>query len=137
MTTRNRFFNSVHGTHPDDDSIKAVYLQAHGLQWEGLPAHRHVLLWWYNSPNHENPVIQIIQLTGEAGNYNYYSPVVTSLGAESYNTNLQITLGQFSRAQRDRILELANNVSSACEASVRGLRNILPLGELFDICERI
>ena len=66
-----RFLNSVYDVHPDDDSMKEVTLHAKGLTYSGM-GDRHVLLQWNNATTEIGPVMQIIQLTGQSGNYSYY-----------------------------------------------------------------
>ena len=69
-----RFLISVYDTYLDDDSVKEVTLHAQGLTYSGM-GDRHVLLQWNNATTEMGPVMQIVQLTGQSGNYSYYGPV--------------------------------------------------------------
>jgi hypothetical protein len=120
MSAPPRFLNSVYDKFPDDDSTKKVHFQAAGLVTQtgiGI-GDRHVLLWWLNfnnlmgsNPSSESSrVIQIVQLTGQPGNYAYYSPVAQMCDDTHEDDNMQILLGEFTRAQRDRMLELAKEI---------------------------
>jgi hypothetical protein len=110
--------NSVYDKYPDDDNTKEIYLQAARLTYAGV-GDRHVLLWWLNGVD----VIQIIQLTGQPGNYGYYAPVAQQYSVESaVAANLQIFLGEFTRAQREQIMELARKVKFERKSVVNSCR---------------
>lgn len=112
---------SVYDSFPDDDSTKEVYFQAAGLTYSEI-SDRHVLLRWLNDELTEDvPITQVVQLTGQPGNYNYYAPVVVR-SREPRTANLQITLGRFSRAQRDQILQLAMDVKFEKKFTVNSCR---------------
>jgi hypothetical protein len=144
MTAPPRFLNSVYEAHPDDDSTKGVHLQAAGLTYGGVTGDRHVLLWWSNGRSPENGdsdlhVAQIIQLTGQAGGYSYYTPVAQARPPEAITANLQLSLGEFSRAQRDQILYLAKEIkfekgstTNGCQAWTRDLLEAMVEAGLID-----
>ncbi|KAF8351820.1 hypothetical protein F5887DRAFT_932522 [Amanita rubescens] len=116
-----RFLNSVYDTYPDDDSVKEVSLYAHGLTYSGV-GDRHVLLQWNNATTEMGLVTQIIQLTGQSGNYSYYVPVANLCSAQSMLNNQPFSLGEFSRAQRDVILDLARQVTFSKTSTTNGCR---------------
>jgi hypothetical protein len=61
----------------NDDSMKEVILHAQDLTYSGV-GDRHVLLQWIINAATETGVVtetQIVQLTGQSGNYSYYVPV--------------------------------------------------------------
>lgn len=116
-----RFLNSVYDTYQDDDTVKEVNLQAHGLTYSGV-GDRHVLLQWKNATTEKGPVMQIVQLTGQSGNYSYYVPVAQVCSEESMINNQLFSLGEFSRAQRDEILDLANQVFFSKTSTTNGCR---------------
>ena len=71
---------------------------------------RHVLLMWDNNWG-SMFVAQVVQLTGIPGRYNCDAdPVANLRDAASKIRNAFFALGTFTRAQRDRILELAEAV---------------------------
>jgi hypothetical protein len=122
MSTPSRFLKSVHVEYPDDNSTKEVYLQAEGLTYSGV-GDRHVLLCWLNGVTKDGSnVTQIVQLTGQAGNYSYFAPVAKIRSAESSKRNLFISLGKYTRAQRDQVLELAKNVKFEKKSTTNGCR---------------
>ncbi|KIK47579.1 hypothetical protein CY34DRAFT_208777, partial [Suillus luteus UH-Slu-Lm8-n1] len=57
------------------DDIKEVLLHVTGFETH---FDRLVLLQWLNSTKDDAPVTQIVQLTGQAGNYDHYAPVVVA-----------------------------------------------------------
>ena len=116
-----RFLNSVYDVHPDDDSMKEVTLHAKGLTYSGM-GDRHVLLQWNNATTEIGPVMQIIQLTGQSGNYSYYVPVAQVCSEEFMINNQLFSLGEFSRAQRDEILDLARQVVFSKTSTTNGCR---------------
>ena len=121
MAAPTRFMNSIYPTYPDDQSSKEVWLQAAGHIYTG--GDRHVLIWWANgAKDNESPVIQIIQLSGQSGNYSYYVPVAQVQTENFMANNLQISLGNFTREQRDRILTLAKNVKYHKNSVMNGCR---------------
>ena len=116
-----RFMTSVYDTYPDDDSVKEVTLHARGLTYSGV-GDRHVLLQWNNATTGKGPVTQIVQLTGQSGNYSYYVPVAKYRSEESMLANQLFSLGEFSRAQRDEILDLAHQVVFSKTSTTNGCR---------------
>ncbi|KAJ8481059.1 hypothetical protein ONZ45_g15434 [Pleurotus djamor] len=113
-----RFLQSVHIEYPDDDSTKDVYLQAASLSYPGF-GDRHVLIWWLNaSCDEEDDALQVIQLTGQAGNYHYFFPVVERSPTSLRASNQQFVLGTFTRAQREQILNLADEVAFSVTSTV-------------------
>ena len=123
-----RFLNSVYDTYPDDDSVKEVTFHAQGLTYTGMVQDRHILLQWNNATTEMGPVMQIVQLTGQSGNYSYYVPVAQVCSEEFMINNQLFSLGEFSRAQRDEILDLARQVifsktstTNGCQAWTRDL----------------
>ncbi|KAL5483334.1 hypothetical protein ACEPAI_8565 [Sanghuangporus weigelae] len=121
-----RFMDSVADEFPDDNSSKNVYVQAEGRTYSGL-GDRHVLLWWANGTYEQGqwknlPTTQILQLTGQSGYYNYYHPVVKKRRIASMEMNQQFLLGTFTRAQRDKIIELVNSVKFSKTSTVNGCR---------------
>jgi hypothetical protein len=116
-----RFLNRVYDTYPDDDSVKEVALHAQGITYNGLGS-RHVLLQWNNATTEMGPVMQILQLTGQPGNYSYYVPVAQVCSEEFMTNNQLFSLGKFSRAQRDEILDLARQVVFSKTSITNGCR---------------
>jgi hypothetical protein len=107
-----KFLNSSYDSYPDDNSDKEVYVEAAGLTYNEYQD-RHVLLRWFNrTPQalNDNGIMQLIQLTEQAGNYAYYSPVAKIRSLESGTANKTWLLGTYTRAQRDEILRLAEEV---------------------------
>jgi hypothetical protein len=76
---------------------------------ESVPSHpRHSLLYWKNGqmPKKEL-VIQRAQLTP---NFCYSSPIAKLRSETTFEENFHLSLGTYTRAQRDVILLLAENV---------------------------
>jgi hypothetical protein len=124
MAAPPKALNNVHDKYPDNDKLKEAFIQAEGKSYPGY-GDRHVVLWWTNSndANDGSGVItQVIQLTGQAGNYNYYAPVVKQCPLTSIQQHLQISLGNFTREQRDKILDLAKSVQFYKKSTVNGCR---------------
>ncbi|THH32389.1 hypothetical protein EUX98_g1812 [Antrodiella citrinella] len=111
-----RFTSDVYDSFPDDDKVKIVQLQAAGLSYSGV-GDRHVVIQWYNATN----VTQLIQLSGNPGNYAFYSPWGRSEPAFKLNDTFY-TLGEFTRAQRDIILVLADAVRFEKSSTVNSCR---------------
>lgn len=98
-----KFLSTFHAEYRDDDSIKEVLLHVTGFETH---FDRHVLLQRLNSMKDDAPVTQIVQLTGQAGNYDYYAPVVTC--TDTTIRKKIIPVGTLPRTQRDRRLVPAN-----------------------------
>ncbi|KAA1475939.1 hypothetical protein DENSPDRAFT_874334 [Dentipellis sp. KUC8613] len=108
--TPGRFMSDVYSDYPDDNTTKEVQLQAAGRSYLGY-GERHVLLQWPNGTDEEGDVImQIVQLSGMVGNYAYYAPFATKCTESVLQNNEAFSLGMYSRAQRDRILALAEAI---------------------------
>lgn len=105
-----KFLGSVYPTVPDNDEPKEVYVEAVGLD-KSLGTERHVTLSWTNSaPEASVLVTQVVHLTGNPGNYNFYHPVAKPRRLESVVNNKRYILGKMSRAQRDAIGEHAKAI---------------------------
>ena len=68
-----------------------------GLTYIGV-GDRHVLLQWNNATTEMGPLMQIIQLTGQSGNFSYYVPIAQVCSEESMINNQHFFLGEFSKA---------------------------------------
>lgn len=125
MTTPPRFLESVYNTYPDDQSTKEVFIQAANLSYSGA-GDRHVLIWWSNGGDKTSdtptPVRQVIQLTGQAGNYSYFYPVANSHPPALIQNNFQAFLGEFSRDQHDQIITLSKGIAFEKTSIVNGCR---------------
>jgi hypothetical protein len=130
-----RFLESVYDTYPDDQSTKEAFIQAANLSFNGF-GDRHVLVWWSNGVDKTSdtpkPVRQIIQLTGQAGNYTYFYPVANSHPPALIQNNFQASLGEFTRDQRDQIIALAKGIAfektsvvNECRVWTRDLLNAM------------
>lgn len=111
--------------HPDNNDQKTVYLQAAGKQYEG--GARHVLLAWSNGTFQYNgnrtSVRQVIQLTQDGAGYHYdLNPVAELFPLAALRNNTFLPLGTFTRLQRDRILQLAQNTPFVSKSTVNGCR---------------
>ena len=113
--------NSVYNTYPDDDSVKEVILHADGLSYSGM-GDRHVLLQWNNVTTETDLVTQIVQLTGQSSNHSYYVPVAKLHSTQTMLDNQIFSLGKFSQAQRDEILNLAHQVVFSKTSTTNGCR---------------
>ncbi|THU96139.1 hypothetical protein K435DRAFT_755135 [Dendrothele bispora CBS 962.96] len=135
-----RFLEDQYDAYPDNQELKTVYFQAEGLSYTG--GDRHVLLWWYNDFQPGSaPVIQIVQLTGQGGNYQYYAPVANTRDLQTLmKRHLQVELGMYSRADRDKILTLADSVvfskssvTNGCRVWTRDLLSAMVSSGLLDL----
>lgn len=104
-----RFLNSVYNQYPDDNSEKVVQLQAAGLTYPGYGA-RHVILQWVNGIADGQRVTQILQLTGQPGNYAYFVPLAKIQPDPWWADDEVFDLGSFTRSQRDHILARAKAI---------------------------
>ena len=102
-----KFVNPFGAKYPDDNAEKEVLLQAYGLDKAGEGADRHVLIYWINGENEDTLFMQLVQLSGGIGNYNFYTPCVQAQSKEFHRCNASYPLGMLTRAQRDQIIELA------------------------------
>ncbi|KAH9855222.1 hypothetical protein C2E23DRAFT_611986 [Lenzites betulinus] len=118
---RTLVINPLGHIHPDDDSTKSVFLQADG-KTTATTGDRHVLLCWINYQDEEKTVTQILQLSGGPGNYSFHNPVVKYQSQQSYETNTFYTLGDYTRAQRDRIVEIARGLDFNMKTRVNSCR---------------
>lgn len=108
---RERAINPLGHLYPDDDTVKTVYHQADGKV--AAIGDRHVLLCWVNHVDEPANIraIQIVQLSGGPGNYSLYTPAVKNQSLDSASMNTSHTLGDFTRAQRNRIIEIARGLN--------------------------
>ena len=105
--------NPFGDAYKDNDEAKNIFLQAWGLEPEyNDPNTRHVLLRWMNGEDEIGTrYTQIIHLTGHPGNrWEFHSIQVKAQSNDSLKRNTFYDLGSYSRAQRDRILGLADAV---------------------------
>ncbi|ETW78535.1 hypothetical protein HETIRDRAFT_453187 [Heterobasidion irregulare TC 32-1] len=95
---------------PDNNASKPIYFETPGLEPAAVLGSRHVLLIWDNDRG-GTLVHQVMQLTGIPSRYFYdTSPVAKLRNPATRPLNTYISLGTFTRAQRDAILELAKAV---------------------------
>ncbi|KAI0050515.1 hypothetical protein FA95DRAFT_604502 [Auriscalpium vulgare] len=108
----------------DSDTAKEVFLQANGKAYatDGGPG-RHVFLHWDNSlPVTKGMFVsQIVQLIGIPGRWTWES-VAHMQDRADLAQHTQFSLGTFSRAQRDRILALAEGIAYDPESVVNTCR---------------
>jgi hypothetical protein len=99
---------SLDNEFPDDDSDKEIFLLTDS-ELEFVTSHpRHVILYWKNGEMITKELVtQRTQLTP---NFTYYSPIAKLRSSMMFDENFQLSLGTYTRAQRDVILRLAANV---------------------------
>ncbi|ESK95592.1 hypothetical protein Moror_12666 [Moniliophthora roreri MCA 2997] len=95
--------------------VKKVYVQAQGWALDSF-GERHVLIDWSNgqlaNDGLKTSVTQVVQLTGGPGSYHYFAPVCKIRNIQSLESdNTRWCIGDFSRAQRDRLLQLAAKIN--------------------------
>ncbi|KAJ3988811.1 hypothetical protein F5890DRAFT_256501 [Lentinula detonsa] len=105
---------------PDDDTEKDVYLQAHGHNFDGQE--RHVVIYWVNGTLADNPVTQIVQLSGIRGNFVFDSLVAKLRNPATLDSHTQYYLGSFTRVERQLLLQLADQVVFDKASVVNGCR---------------
>jgi len=106
---------------PDDDSEKDVYLQAHGHNFDGRE--RHVVIHWLNGTLADNPVSQVVQLTGIRGKFLFENePVARLRNPVTMDNHTQYYLGSFTREERQLVLRLAQEVKFDGRSVVNGCR---------------
>lgn len=120
-----------YGEFPDNDLTKVVELMAAGHTHDGY-SDRHVSIQWTNGDACGQAVTQIVQLTGQAGNYAYYAPFAERSLPALREKDTIFTLGQYTHAERDRILVLANtaafepkSVVNSCRTWTRDILNAI------------
>ncbi|KAJ6609387.1 hypothetical protein B0H10DRAFT_482449 [Mycena sp. CBHHK59/15] len=81
---------------------------------------RHVLICWVNGTDAEGiSYIQTVQLLGGPGNYNFFTPSVVRQQDAPSET---FALGDFTRAERDKLIELARVVKYVRTSRVNSCR---------------
>ncbi|KAF7793932.1 hypothetical protein EIP86_005054 [Pleurotus ostreatoroseus] len=123
---RELLLNPLGGVYPDDATVKQVYLQADG-KINATLSDRHVLLGWVNHIEQDETsgvmtVTQIVQLSGGPGNYAFHTPTVKQQSASFHERNTFYPLGNFTRAQRDRIIEIARGLNFNMKTRVNSCR---------------
>jgi hypothetical protein len=124
MAPPSKYLQNFYNKYSDNNENKEVCLQAAGRTYLGT-GDRHVTLLWENGHSEDgaNTIIQLIQLTGGSGNYNFYSPVAESRRNGSISGNNELfSLGIFSRPHRDRIIEIADGIHFAKKSNKNGCR---------------
>ena len=124
MTPPPKYLRNEYDVFPDSQDDKEVALQAAGRTYLG-DGDRHVTLLWTNGrdDNKSETIVQLVQLTGGSGNYNFFSPVAESRKTHSIAGNNELfQLGTFSRAARDRIIELAESIKFSKNSNKNGCR---------------
>ncbi|KAM5531433.1 hypothetical protein V8D89_014890 [Ganoderma adspersum] len=123
---RRRILNPYGDKFPDDDSEKEIRLEAVGKKRAGPNDDRHVCLCWTDGMLGEGDdaalCTQVIHLTGGPGAYAFYTPQTRLDSSISRDQNTFYTLGRYTRAQREQILELASRVSYDRRSWVNGCR---------------
>src|SRR5262245_60900184 len=96
--------------YPNNNENKKVFCHAalHKADFPTPETDRHVLLWWNNGQLHGQPITQVIQLRGVPGMYTVDLPTKIR-SANTMDRNDVTSLGAFTRAQRNSILQLAQN----------------------------
>lgn len=99
--------------HPDDNNVKTVFLQAAGKTTAAEGADRHVIIYWENGtePDGRTKFIQVLQLSGGPGNYNFYPNMMIAQSESECARNTSYVLGHYTRAQRDVTKTLAGNIA--------------------------
>jgi hypothetical protein len=123
LNARTLAINPLGHLYPDDDTPKAVVLQADGHE-TATTGDRHVLLCWvsYSSEKDGIHATQILQLSGGPGNYSFQHPMVQNQPKNSIDVNKSYDLGSFTRAQRNRIVEIARGVDFNMKSRVNSCR---------------
>ena len=118
------FMTRLLAQYPDDDGTKPVFLQADGKTTVAEGQDRHVLLYWENGTglNGDLHYIQILQLSGGPGNYNFYPDMMITQSESDRARNTIYELGRFTRAQRDHVKRLAANISYKKTSRVNSCR---------------
>ncbi|GAW05568.1 hypothetical protein LENED_007431 [Lentinula edodes] len=99
---------------------KDVYLQAHGHNFDGRE--RHVVIHWVNGTLADNPVTQIVQLSGIRGKFVFDSLVAKLRNPATLESHTQYYLGSFTRAERQLLLRLANEIEFDKTSVINGCR---------------
>ncbi|KAF8066783.1 hypothetical protein FPV67DRAFT_1416717 [Lyophyllum atratum] len=114
--------------YPDNNQPKEVFVQAAG-HTRAIGGARHALITWKNgdyvvSLGAEPQIIrQIVQMEMDSRGYFYDSnPCAKKQGPASTRNNQFYSLGFLTRAQRDRILALAQAVRFRANSQVNGCR---------------
>ncbi|KAI0032373.1 hypothetical protein K488DRAFT_78515 [Vararia minispora EC-137] len=115
--------NNVLHMFPDNNQPKEVYLQANGKDRSGAVA-RHVSLFWINRDDARLFITQIIHLIGIPGRY-HWENVAKMRDPRTVQTQQRhdiYWLGTFSRAQRDRIIQVAGSIYFEPSSTVNDCR---------------
>ncbi|THH07839.1 hypothetical protein EW146_g9187 [Bondarzewia mesenterica] len=112
---------NVLSAYPDNNDTKEVFLQASGKNYSGT-GQRHVLLCWENLHDQRNFVMQVIQLIGIPGAYQWENVAKFRNKRTFLSGNDVYPMGSFTRDQRDRIIELAGMVEFESTSTVNTCR---------------
>lgn len=121
------YLMNIYTHFPDNQRLKEVFVEATGLSFPGYGG-RHVMILWNNGDYRQvdgktNPVYQLVQLSQYSDSSYYFTsfePCCRS--ANSTDLNYRVSLGFFTRAQRDRIIKLAEQVRFRHNLRVNGCR---------------
>lgn len=112
---------------PDNMRSKEVFIEATGLSYAGYGG-RHAMILWNNGDYREangdtSPVYQLVQLSQRNDSSYYFTSFESRRrSVNSAHLNYRVSLGFFTRAQRDRIIELAGQVRFHPYSRVNGCR---------------
>ncbi|PBK85416.1 hypothetical protein ARMGADRAFT_1129555 [Armillaria gallica] len=110
---------NVYNICSDDESDKEVFIEAAGSSYNGVE--RHVLMYWDNGTLNQARVVQVVELVGIPGDYTFKSPVAR-LHRPMQHPDTSSFLGEFSREERDIIIELARKVEFDERSTKNGYR---------------
>ncbi|KAH0831281.1 hypothetical protein J3R83DRAFT_13916 [Lanmaoa asiatica] len=101
-------YNPLSYAYPDDESDKELFLQASGMIANHLRA---VLLYWVNMVFSDGEEVwQVVRLDKRDNVHKYVYPDMIVVDENEREDNETISLGVFSRDQREAVLECADDV---------------------------
>jgi hypothetical protein len=110
---------SAYDLHPDTSIDKEVFVQASGLVTTPMETPRHIFICWSNQSQEWYQVIQLIKW----GNwYHYVYPAVQEHLPANFSANQTWSLGIFTRDQREKLLELAEDIKFEKGSLTQGCR---------------
>lgn len=113
---------SSYSDFPDNDDAKEVFVQASGFITKSMAEARHIVIGWVNGQHEGQQVWEILQL-GKAGDTYYYQyPYLEQRARTNHKAWETWSLGGLSRDQREKIVELAEDIPYRKKSNNEGSR---------------
>ena len=122
--------------YPDNLESKEVYVY---IDSRSFGRERHVFIGWINHQDLGRLIVQQLHLTGDPGNYAFFPYYASILSNNSLSFEQNLSLGSFSRGQRDIMIDLSKSVSfdrksirENCQDWLKALLNLFHQNNLIE-----